>query len=209
MLNFVLATVVLAFGFDESRLSLEATTAQEMTMIVALGDSLTDGYGIPQQLAYPSIVERKLRADGYNVSIINSGISGSTTASAEGRLKWLLKSPPQVVFLALGANDGLRGVGLKSTKENLRKAIQLAKSKGIKVWLAGMKLPPNYGQQYSTGFEEMFRDLAAEEQIPLLPFLLEGVAGDRDLNQPDGLHPNEEGQKVIADKVYQFFKEQL
>ncbi len=182
---------------------------QKPLAIVVLGDSLTDGYGLMKELAYPSIVEQKLKAAGRNVSVINAGISGSTSASAEGRLRWLLKSNAQILFLALGANDGLRGVALTSTEENLKKTIHLAKSSGMRVWLGGMKLPPNYGAKYVADFEQMYKRLAHEEKLPLLPFLLEGVAGVPTLNQPDGIHPNEAGQKIVAETVYRFFLEHL
>lgn len=192
--------------------SLEALAVTELnavTHIVTLGDSLTEGYGIEKDQAYPALVEKKLLKKGYPVKIYNAGISGSTTASAPSRLKWLLKSKPQIVFLALGANDGLRGISIETTKQNLKNTIQLAKEANVKVWLAGMKLPPNYGEAYTSKFEKMFQEIAKEENIPLLPFLLEGVAGQVTLNQPDGIHPNEKGHQMMADVIFSFFQQEL
>jgi acyl-CoA thioesterase-1 len=179
------------------------------TVIVALGDSLTEGYGIEKEKAYPTLVEKKLNAAGFNVKVINAGISGSTTASAPSRLKWLLQSSPQILFLALGANDGLRGVDVNTTKKNLLDTIHLAKEHHIKVWLAGMKMPPNYGKKYTADFEKMFADVAKEEKVPFLPFLLEGVAAVPGLSQNDGVHPNVAGHEKLAELVFQFMKKNL
>jgi acyl-CoA thioesterase-1 len=177
--------------------------------IIALGDSLTEGYGIEKENAYPTLVEEMLKKSGKNVRIINAGISGSTSASAPSRLRWLLTSQPDILFLALGANDGLRGVSIETTKKNLKDTIREAKKAKMKVWLAGMRLPPNYGKKYTQDFEQMFKALAKEENVPLLPFLLEGVAGQKELNQPDAIHPNEKGHQIMAKMVYEFFTRQL
>ncbi len=195
-----------------STYSLEVLALNEtatVTQLVALGDSLTEGYGIEKEKAYPALVEKKLLDKGYKIKIFNAGISGSTTASAPSRLKWLLKSKPNIIFIALGANDGLRGIAIETTKQNLKDAIQIAKKANIKVWLAGMKLPPNYGASYTSKFEATFQEIAKEEDIPLLPFLLEGVAGHAELNQPDGIHPNEKGHQKLADFLFSFFQQQL
>ena len=195
-----------------STYSLEVLALNEtatVTQLVALGDSLTEGYGIEKEKAYPALVEKKLLDKGYKIKIFNAGISGSTTASAPSRLKWLLKSKPNIIFIALGANDGLRGIAIETTKQNLKDAIQIAKKANIKVWLAGMKLPPNYGASYTSKFEATFQEIAKEEDIPLLPFLLEGVAGHAEFNQPDGIHPNEKGHQKLADFLFSFFQQQL
>jgi acyl-CoA thioesterase I len=188
---------------------LATTEHNTVTHIVTLGDSLTEGYGIEKDKAYPALVEKKLLEKGYSVKIFNAGISGSTTASAPSRLKWLLKSKPHIVFIALGANDGLRGVTIETTKQNLKNTIQIAKNAQVKIWLAGMKLPPNYGKTYTAQFETMFQEIAKEEDIPLLPFLLEEVAGQVTLNQPDGIHPNEKGHQIMAEVVSSFFQKEL
>ena len=173
------------------------------TAILMLGDSLTEGTGVKKNQAYPYLVEQKLKAKGLSlIKVINAGVSGSTSASALSRLKWHLRSTPDILLLALGANDGLRGLSTVQMKRNLAKTIELALSKGVRVVLAGMKMPPNYGAEYTREFEEVFYQLAKEYDVVFIPFLLEGVAGDPKLNFPDGLHPNERGHQILAELVY-------
>jgi len=188
-----------------------ATLAQAAPIrVICLGDSLTEGYGIDKNKAYPALVEEKFKARGEPVEIINAGISGLTSASGVDRLKWYLKgAPPQAVFLELGANDGLRGQNLEKLKQNLRDVIRSAKDRNVQVLLAGMQMPSNYGKSYTAGFHKIYVDLAREEKVALLPFLLEGVALHADLMQPDGLHPNEKGHAIVADRVYQFLQANL
>jgi acyl-CoA thioesterase I len=170
--------------------------------ILCLGDSLTEGLGVDPEQAWPDLLERALRSEGFpRVELINAGVSGSTSASASQRLRWQLRSPPDIVILALGANDGLRGISPAEMKKNLAAAIDLAQSNGIAVLLAGMKMPPNYGGEFTREFETVFASLASEKNVPLIPFLLEGVAADPALNLPDGIHPNAEGYRVIAQLV--------
>ena len=184
-----------------------AQGAEPRLKVLFLGDSLTEGFGVAKEDAYPALVEKKLHAAGLaSVAIHNAGIGGSTTASALSRLQWHLKSKPQWMLLALGANDGLRGVAIAESKKNLTLTIERAQKEGIRVFLAGMKLPPNYGEKYRKEFERMYQDLAREKKITLLPFLLEGVAGERALNLEDGIHPNEKGHQRIADAVTAFFQ---
>lgn len=184
-----------------------AEGAEPRLKILLLGDSLTEGFGVAKEDAYPALVEKKLHAAGLaSVKLHNAGIGGSTTASALSRLQWHLKSKPQWMLLALGANDGLRGVAIEESKKNLALSIERAQKEGIRVFLAGMKLPPNYGEKYRREFERMYRDLAREKKVTLLPFLLEGVAGERALNLEDGIHPNEKGHQKIADAVFAFFQ---
>lgn len=177
--------------------------------VLFLGDSLTAGYGIDPEKAYPNLVKDILKKEGIEIEVMNASISGSTSASAVSRLKWSLRGKPDVMLLALGANDGLRGIKLVSTKENLKNAIKLAKSKGVKVILAGMQIPPNYGPEYTKEFQKMFPDLKKEEGVTLLPFLLKDVAGQRQYNIDDGIHPNEEGHKIIAKTVAPFIRKAL
>ena len=173
------------------------------TTILMLGDSLTEGTGVKKNQAYPYLVEQKLRAQGVpSIKVINAGVSGSTSASALSRLKWHLRSIPEILLLAQGANDGLRGLSTAQMKRNLAKTIELALSKGVRVVLAGMKMPPNYGAEYTREFEKVVYQLAKEYDIVFIPFLLKGVAGDPKLNFPDGLHPNERGHQIIAELVY-------
>ena len=170
--------------------------------IVCLGDSLTEGYSLAPEQAWPDLLQGALRRKGWpGAVVVNAGVSGSTSASALSRLKWQLRSPPDVLILALGANDGLRGIAAEETKKNLAAAIDLAEESGIVVLLAGMKMPPNYGPEYTKQFEGTFSALAAEKKVALIPFLLEGVAGDPALNLADGIHPNAKGYEVIAQTV--------
>lgn len=176
--------------------------------ILILGDSLTEGYGVSAQQAFPSLLEKKLNDEfssdkNSSYEIINAGISGSTSSGGVSRIEWLLKSKPDFLILALGGNDGLRGVPVEETKNNLEKIILAAKSKDIPTLLAGMKMPPNYGIEYTREFSKQFEDLANQENVPLIPFLLEGVGGNPAMNLPDRIHPNPAGHQKIAETVYQ------
>lgn len=171
------------------------------TVILMLGDSLTEGTGIDPDQAYPALVERQLRQEGYRVKVINAGIGGSTTASAPARLRWHLKAKPQVLLLALGPNDGMRGQPLAQSKALLAKTIEMAQTAKLKVVLAGMQIPPNYGKVYTQQFAAMYPALAEQYKIPLVPFLLQGVAANPKLNIADGIHPNEAGHKILARNV--------
>ncbi len=177
--------------------------------VVIIGDSLTEGYGVQKEKAYPFLLEEKFASKDRPIQFINSGISGSTSASAPDRVQWAIKSNPDVIILALGANDGLRGLPAESMKQNLEKAILAAKEKNIKVILFGLMVPPNFGARYSRKYEKVFQDLAKEQDIPLLPFLLKDVAGLKHLNQADGIHPNEEGHKIMAETTFEFLKDHI
>jgi acyl-CoA thioesterase-1 len=176
--------------------------AEPERQIVCLGDSLTEGYGLAPERAYPVLVERMLRDRGLAVRVTNAGVSGSTSASAVSRLRWQLRSRPEIVVIALGGNDGLRGIDVAATRANLSAAIELALQSGARVLLAGMKIPPNYGPEYTAAFAAIFPALAKEHGVALLPFLLEGVAADPALNLPDGIHPNERGTEIVARNVF-------
>tara|TARA_R110002072_G_scaffold64203_3_gene159483 strand:+ start:94523 stop:95089 length:567 start_codon:yes stop_codon:yes gene_type:complete len=179
------------------------------TTILFLGDSLTAGYGVDKDKSFPEVIQRRLIKEGHDVKILNGSISGSTSASALSRIRWYSRAKPTVLILALGANDGLRGVKVKTTKENLQKAITLAKKNKMKVLLAGMMLPPNYGKEFTSSFKKMYEKLSKDNNLTTVPFLLKGVAGEKDLNIEDGIHPNEKGHKIMADNVYPFLKELL
>lgn len=179
-----------------------AAATEPVTTILCLGDSLTEGYGVAPEQSYPSQLERRLRSDGHaELRVVNAGISGSTTASAVSRLRWQLRAKPDVVILALGGNDGLRGLDLSETEKNLDEAITLAKSKSVRVVLAGMKIPPNYGPDYTRRFEALYPALARKHDVVLIPFLLEGVAARPELNLPDGIHPNASGYEIVVENV--------
>lgn len=177
--------------------------------ILILGDSISEGYGVAKEKAYPSLLEVKIQAHDKKWTLINASISGSTSASGLSRLKWQLKNKPNVLLLALGSNDGLRGLPVEAMKKNLAQTIELAQKEKIRVILAGMMMPPNYGKSFTDDFKKVFPQLAAQYKIKLIPFLLDKVAGHSDLNQADGIHPNEKGHTIISDTVYQYLKEEL
>lgn len=183
--------------------------ASEPPVVVIVGDSLTEGYGIAKETAYPALVEKKLNSEGVPVRVINAGISGSTTASGMERLRWQLKNSPAIVMIALGANDGLRGIPRKATEKNLDDMISLVKKSKSVALLAEMKLPPNYGKKEAAEFEVIYSRLAKKHSIRLIPFILAGVAGDSKLNQEDGIHPNEKGNVIVADAVGKVLKVEL
>jgi acyl-CoA thioesterase-1 len=181
--------------------SSELSMSQEERIIVAFGDSLTAGQGVAQQESYPAQLEARLHAAGYSYRVINAGVSGDTTAGGMRRLDWIIKTNPEIVILELGANDGLRGISLNEVRTNLSRMIQSLQDKGIQVVLAGMRLPPNYGPIYTAGFSNLYRELAREYDIPLIPFFLEGVATQPELNQDDGIHPTAAGYSRIVDNI--------
>jgi acyl-CoA thioesterase I len=180
--------------------------AQKKSKILILGDSLTEGIGVEKEDAFPALLDAKLSKwrDGFQV--VNGGSSGSTSASGVRRLKWYEKSRPDMVLLALGSNDGLRGVKVEETRKNVEAALLYCQSKQWKVVLAGLKVPPNYGAEYAGAFEKIYTDLAAKYKLPIVGFLLEGVAGEPEMNQADGIHPNERGHERIAENLFRFFK---
>ena len=180
--------------------------ALAQTLIVILGDSLTEGFGVTREEAYPYLLEKELQLKGHSVKVINAGISGSTTASATSRLRWYIKANPDIVILALGGNDGLRGLSVKHMKKNLSKAIELAQSEKILILLAGMQIPQNYGKEYTESFRNVFHELARQYQLQMIPFLLKEVGGISSLNQADGIHPNAEGHQIIVRTVVKYLE---
>ncbi|HSA65065.1 MAG TPA: arylesterase [Nitrospira sp.] len=195
LITLMLAASVIA------HLPLTAVADDDRPRIVAFGDSLTAGLGVAQEEAYPARLQRRLDERGLRYRVINAGVSGDTTAGGLRRVDWVLKSRPEFVILELGGNDGLRGLNLQQTKANLAEIVQRCQAASVKVILAGMKLPPNYGADYIKGFEAIYPALAKQYRLTLIPFFLEGVAGSTSLNQADGIHPTSEGYRIIADKV--------
>lgn len=189
-------------------LSFSSFTFAQKKLLV-LGDSISDGYGVARENSYPSLLEKKIQEAGKKWIVINASITGSTSASALGRLKWQLKNKPDLLLLALGANDGLRGLPVDNMKKNLAQTIELAQKEKIPVILAGMMMPPNYGKNFTDGFKQVFPDLAKQYHLKLIPFLLDKVAGESKLNQSDGIHPNEKGHLILTETVYQYVKEDL
>lgn len=177
--------------------------------IVFLGDSLTAGYGLPEEEAFPAVVAERLAEQGRSVEVVNAGVSGDTSAGGLARLDWVLGREPDIVVVELGPNDGLRGLSLEMTERNLRQIITRAREAGARVLLVGMKLPPNYGPDYTARFEALYPRLAQELDVPLVPFLLEGVGGEPELNLPDGMHPNPAGHRRVAENVLPYLREVL
>jgi len=182
--------------------------AVEKQRIVFLGDSLTAGYSLDSDLSFPSLIQQRIDREGLPFTVVNSGISGDTTAGGLRRLNWLMKQPVSIMFIALGANDGLRGFAPAVTRSNLTAIITTVKtnSPDTLIILAGMKLPFNMGTEYVKSFESTFREVAAEYDIPFLPFLLEGVAGQPEMNLQDGIHPNAAGHEKIAKLVWPYLE---
>lgn len=174
--------------------------------IVCLGDSLTAGHGVDEDQAFPAVLQRLATADQLTWTVVNAGVSGDTSAGGLRRVAWLVKGKPDWVFIALGANDGLRGQPASATRDNLTAMVERFRAAGVKVALGGMRLPTNYGEEYRTAFAAVFPQVAQQHTVPLLPFLLEGVGGVPKLNQADGIHPTVEGQELIARAVYVFMR---
>jgi acyl-CoA thioesterase I len=187
-------------------LSLGAGGARGDSVIVALGDSLTAGLGVAPDEAYPARLEQRLRREGYPYRVINAGVSGDTTAGGLRRVDWVLRSGPEITIVALGANDGLRGQSPQAMRANLEAIVARLQTAGARVLLAGMRLPPNYGAEYTTQFEAVFPAVARSAKIALVPFLLDGVAADPRLNQPDGIHPTAAGHQMIADHLWPYLR---
>lgn len=185
-------------------LSLLMWTPGQEPVILFFGDSLTAGYGLssPEQ-AFPAIVEQKLDKEGKDVKVINAGLSGETSAGGLTRIDWILRQPVDVFVLELGANDGLRGLPPEQTEKNLQAIIDKVKAKNpnARIVIAGMLVPPNMGPDYTEKFKKIFPALAKKNNATLIPFLLQNVAGNEKLNQGDGIHPNVEGHKIVADNV--------
>ena len=171
---------------------------------MAFGDSLTAGLGVSPEESYPARLQEKLLLSGYRYRVVNAGVSGDTTAGGVRRVAWVLKSNPDIVILELGANDGLRGLSFTETRANLEQIIQRLLAGGAKVILAGMKLPPNYGADYTKAFQTMYADLAKRYDVQFMPFFLDGVAAKADLNQADGIHPTGAGYAVIVGNTWRY-----
>lgn len=214
----LLALMTVGCSHGEDAVERREVKAREITigpesstgpLVVFLGDSLTAGYGLSETEAFPALLSGRLAASGRSARIVNAGISGDTTAGGLARIDWLLSQDPAVVVVELGANDGLRGLSLEETGKNLDAIIRMSLQADARVLLIGMKIPPSYGPEYSSGFEALFGELADRHDIAWMPFLLEGVAAVPDLNQMDGIHPNAAGQRLLAENVLPFLEEIL
>ena len=174
--------------------------------VVVLGDSLTAGLGIAVDSAYPALLQQRVDSGGFNYEVVNAGVSGDTSAGGLSRLDWALQGDVRVLIVALGGNDALRGLPPGELQRNLGQIIQRAQARGIRVVLAGMESPPNWGRDYNVSFHKVYPALAAEYHVPLVPFLLQGVAGSDTLNQSDGIHPTAQGARIVADNVWAVLK---
>ena len=185
----------------------EAMASSPERTLLVFGDSLSAAYGLRADQGWPSLLQKRLQQEGYGYRVVNASVSGETTAGGRARFARALEQhKPALVVLELGANDGLRGLPLKDARANLEAMISASRSAGAKVLLAGILIPPNYGAKYSEGFAQMYQQLAREQKLPLLPFLLDGVALNPNLMQQDGLHPRAEGQPRVLDNVWQYLR---
>ena len=180
-------------------------------VVLFFGDSLTAGYGIELEEAFPALIQVHMDSLGLDYTVINSGLSGETTAGGLNRINWVLNQKVDVFVLELGANDGLRGIPLNQTRANLQAIIDEVKNKNpdTRIILAGMQIPPNMGPEYTGEFRKIFPELAQKNEIPLIPFLLDGVAGNPELNLEDGIHPTPEGHKIVTENVWNILKEEV
>lgn len=186
-----------------------AQAPQARKRVVFLGDSLTAGLGLASDRSFPSVIGSKLKERGLDYEIVNAGVSGDTSAGGLRRLEWSLEGDVRLLVVALGANDGLRGLSTVELKKNLAAVLDHARARNVPVILAGMEAPPNYGPDYTRDFRKVYEELAAEYQVRFIPFLLQGVAGEASLNQPDGIHPNVRGAEIVADLVWKELEPEL
>jgi acyl-CoA thioesterase I len=182
----------------------ESRENRDMKKIVALGDSLTAGYGVDLSQSYPALLEKKLQEKGYHYEVINAGVSGETSSGTLARVEWILTQKPDIVIVETGANDGLRGVSVKLFEKNLREIVGLLHENNVAVLLAGMKMVWNLGPVYVSQFNKVYPGIAEERDVELMPFFLEGVATKSNLNMDDGIHPNSAGYLVIVENIYPY-----
>jgi acyl-CoA thioesterase-1 len=177
--------------------------------IVAVGDSLTEGLGVAEELAYPALLEKKLRSNGYHYRVVNAGVSGETSSGTLARIKWVLTLKPDIVILVIGANDGFRGIDPELIKTNILTIVRALKEKKVIVLLGGMQMGQNLGKEYITAFEKIYPLVAREESVGLVPFFLTGVAANPKVNQADGIHPTAEGYRVVVDHIFPYVIEAI
>lgn len=219
MRKLLLLTAILAAGCSNSPKQQQQSATPSASqapagpdgrrVIVAFGDSLTSGFNIEPGHSYPDYLQKQLEAKKQAFRVVNAGIAGETTTDALGRVAGVLAEKPAVVIVEFGGNDGLRGLPVATTRANLDRILETVKQSGAKIVLAGMRLPPNYGPDYIKPFEKMYPELAAKHGATLIPFLLAGTAGNPELMQQDGIHPNDEGNRIVADTVFQILQRVL
>ncbi len=228
-MNFIIRnTALLSFIFlnfsitacDTAKISSGITNTKKPLMtpqiksdkpkIIAFGDSLTAGFGLSETESYPYLLQQRLNADGFDYEVVNAGVSGDTSLGGLDRADWVLgQENAQILILELGANDLLRGMPVARMKDNLAKIITKAKAKNVRVLFCGMLAPPSMGSDYQREYTNVFPDLADEHKVEFLPFLLEGIALKKTLNQPDGIHPNAEGSKIMTENIYKALRPML
>lgn len=191
-------------GFAQTTIPTDNKKPATMKTILFLGNSLSAGYGLDPEQAFPALVQKKIDSLQWNFRVVNAGLSGETSSGGLRRVDWLLKNRVEVFVLELGGNDGLRGITLDLTKKNLQAIIDRVKAKypDVKIVIAGMQVPPNLGQEYTSQFRALYAELAKKNNARLIPFLLEGVGGDPKLNLPDGIHPTAAGHRIVANNVW-------
>jgi acyl-CoA thioesterase-1 len=195
---------ILGFALLASLVTAAGARAEET--IAVLGDSISAGFGVTPEEAYPARLQERLRREGYDYRVVNAGVSGDTTAGGLRRVDWVLRARPSIAIVALGGNDGLRGLSVVAMRANLEQIVERLQAAGAQVLLTGMRVPPNYGDAYAREFAAAFPAVAAKTGAALMPFLLDGVAADGQLNQADGIHPNARGQAIIAERLWPYLK---
>jgi len=198
----------IAKSAESSTVASRSLTEIRTPVVLFFGTSLTAGLGLDPEQAFPSLIEKRARDEGMPIKAINAGLSGETSAGAVRRIDWVLRTPADLVVIEVGANDALRGLSPDAARANLERVVSAVRAKQprAKVALIQMEAPPNYGVVYTRSFRSIYSDVARKENIPLLPFLLNGVAGISRLNQPDGLHPNLNGERIVADNLWKALK---
>ena len=188
-----------------------AETDQKRKTIIFFGDSITAGYGLSMEEAFPNLIQNKVDSLGLDYEVINAGLSGEATAGGLDRIDWILRGKPDVFVLELGGNDGLRGLNIDETEANLKAMIDKIKvaNPNTKIFLAGMQIPPNLGQEYTKAFRDVFPKVAKDKNVELIPFLLVNVGGESSLNQSDGIHPNVAGHQIVAETVWSYVQKYL
>ncbi|MCL4708840.1 arylesterase [bacterium] len=207
-MNIIFLLLGLMINLHNNAAPVQDNKSAEPRTILFLGNSLSAGYGLGTEFAFPALIQEKIDSLGWNFKVINAGLSGETSSGGLRRIDWLLQRKIDVFFLELGANDGLRGIPLDLTQQNLQAIIDRVKAKNaeVRIVIAGMLVPPNMGREYSSKFRTLFQDLAKKNEAALVPFLLEGVGGNPKLNLPDGIHPTAEGHRIVARNVWQVLK---
>jgi acyl-CoA thioesterase-1 len=221
--NLIIILLISSFGLiscssekkEKSKSQVEeskaSTVQSDQKIILFYGNSLTAGYGIDADDAFPGLTQSRIDSLGLDYKVINGGLSGETTAGGLSRLDWFLEDQPEIFILELGGNDGLRGIALTETKSNLLAMIDKVRAKfpDTKIILAGMQIPPNMGQEYSNEFKEIFPAVAEAKNVTLIPFLLENVGGVPEMNLPDGIHPTEEGHQIVFETIWPYLKAEM